>query len=1095
MSTNNNAPNGGRDNPSKPPAPRSMLASLISSQQRSAAQSRKHLVQRAMPFANLHKDGSSGNAAIQSFSAKEGPSYASSQAQKAVRGPSDGRDESAGPSKASSNGLPQKSQRKDSLSSPSLEHHNVRAPTKVRSPNKSVAFIAAGDTKFDSNLMNSSISKTKEPNRQMTSVKTNQSKAAPKSVSADKTNPSECLSKTDSRMGAESKSNLLKRKQGQTDKATQRHSISAAKSEANMTSLATELPRVKNADNLPKKKKKEFYPFRVKVGCVVAVRFRKLAEGGNSDIKPVIKEDRDSFVPMQSQSTEPDPVSLVEEPLKTDDETVSAIKSSSVVVKPLNDDQAQVQPTPRKVKPRKPKLFEVWTSPIPGEDSGMALLGRRVRCSFPKSYLTKWSKSHENTPEGLKRIVEGNVVSVLDDDCGYGTAVGLLVDRSVLKLRPYLQTLFDDAPDPTASSSEQKRRNLEALIRGKDKVAVKLVLSTVYESRRGFLEIGPVAQWVVAKHVLIKPSGLKPTKSERKDKGYTSQSLFVGDENDIYTQQEDNWRWNAGRLLQQTSYHRSDNNVGTIESHLFGEVVKMTVDSNLQDGSTSLATITFRRLMAPHQTKNGRMPHHKDMELFDVDDNDKSQIGLYFQAPVEHLVVIGRRVNRLSDSTNSQPTSDRGYTITHTYDSNENTYTPLSSFCESDSTHAEKTMLTLCQECRRLSNASKYSCDKCHKSWCQHCLKLIGLLDIGDQNNWIGPCCCNAQSTHTTHDVLSEPESTSTFSSIVASLQSTTPSDFTLPADLELVHNTPSYVPYSGGRKSKPLKQKRQKTFGGEKGPEKPRKKPKKLLAHGGVPNIPNEDYSVFKPTCSRLTAFDEVKKIQCYLTNNNASMCPEKFSSSNAPARKVVVRKVEEKSNASDRAARASQRRFVKSLTNLGDSVKGIDRLAGRDREEQLRFGRSLIHGWGVFATEPINAGDLIIEYRGELIGNAVADRRELEYEKAKVCDYQFRIDEHTVCDATKLGNVARYINASCSPNCYTQIITANENKRIVIYAKKNIQPGEELCYDYKFPLEYDPSKRIPCHCKSSNCQGFMNWDKKYVIIDNHDINYSNRK
>jgi SET domain-containing protein len=66
----------------------------------------------------------------------------------------------------------------------------------------------------------------------------------------------------------------------------------------------------------------------------------------------------------------------------------------------------------------------------------------------------------------------------------------------------------------------------------------------------------------------------------------------------------------------------------------------------------------------------------------------------------------------------------------------------------------------------------------------------------------------------------------------------------------------------------------------------------------------------------------------------------------------------------------------------------------------------------------------------------------------RAKVCDYQFRIDEHTVCDATKLGNVARYINASCSPNCYTQIITANENKRIVIYAKKNIQPGEGMYY-----------------------------------------------
>ena len=73
----------------------------------------------------------------------------------------------------------------------------------------------------------------------------------------------------------------------------------------------------------------------------------------------------------------------------------------------------------------------------------------------------------------------------------------------------------------------------------------------------------------------------------------------------------------------------------------------------------------------------------------------------------------------------------------------------------------------------------------------------------------------------------------------------------------------------------------------------------------------------------------------------------------------------------------------MLKSLTGMGESARVIDRLSGRDREEQLRFGRSLIHGWGVFATEAINAGDMIIEYRGELIGNAVADKREIEYER----------------------------------------------------------------------------------------------------------------
>ena len=55
-----------------------------------------------------------------------------------------------------------------------------------------------------------------------------------------------------------------------------------------------------------------------------------------------------------------------------------------------------------------------------------------------------------------------------------------------------------------------------------------------------------------------------------------------------------------------------------------------------------------------------------------------------------------------------------------------------------------------------------------------------------------------------------------------------------------------------------------------------------------------------------------------------------------------------------------------------------------------------------------------MIIEYRGEIIGNTVAEKREQEYEAAKIgSDYMFRVDEHTVIDASKQGNVARFINA----------------------------------------------------------------------------------
>jgi SET domain-containing protein len=133
-----------------------------------------------------------------------------------------------------------------------------------------------------------------------------------------------------------------------------------------------------------------------------------------------------------------------------------------------------------------------------------------------------------------------------------------------------------------------------------------------------------------------------------------------------------------------------------------------------------------------------------------------------------------------------------------------------------------------------------------------------------------------------------------------------------------------------------------------------------------------------------------------------------------------------------------------------------------------------------------PVSHQSFLSTRRGEIIGNVVADKREKEYEAAKLDDYMFRIDAYTVCDATLLGNVARYINASCSPNCYTQIITAGENKRIVIYAKRDIQRGEELCYDYKFSLEYDPAKRIPCHCGSAECRGFMNWVSSYRFSSN---------
>lgn len=142
--------------------------------------------------------------------------------------------------------------------------------------------------------------------------------------------------------------------------------------------------------------------------------------------------------------------------------------------------------------------------------------------------------------------------------------------------------------------------------------------------------------------------------------------------------------------------------------------------------------------------------------------------------------------------------------------------------------------------------------------------------------------------------------------------------------------------------------------------------------------------------------------------------------------------------------------------------------------RKKRLRFQRSKIHDWGLVALEPIEAEDFVIEYVGELIRRPVSDIRERQYEKMGIgSSYLFRLDDGYVVDATKRGAIARFINHSCEPNCYTKVITVDGQKKIFIYAKRHISVGEELTYNYKFPLE---EEKIPCNCGSRRCRGSMN-------------------
>jgi [histone H3]-lysine4 N-trimethyltransferase SETD1 len=169
-------------------------------------------------------------------------------------------------------------------------------------------------------------------------------------------------------------------------------------------------------------------------------------------------------------------------------------------------------------------------------------------------------------------------------------------------------------------------------------------------------------------------------------------------------------------------------------------------------------------------------------------------------------------------------------------------------------------------------------------------------------------------------------------------------------------------------------------------------------------------------------------------------------------------------------------------------------------DRSDGQVVKRSRIHGWGLFAKEEFKPDDMVTEYLGEVIRICMADLREKQYEVrcavvTMPCPYSswkrdsyemlfqeqglgscylFRLDLDQVVDATFKGNLARFVNHSCHPTCYARTITIETGeKKIVLFAQKPISVGEEITYDYKFPIEDD---KIECHCGAPECVGSMN-------------------
>ncbi len=129
---------------------------------------------------------------------------------------------------------------------------------------------------------------------------------------------------------------------------------------------------------------------------------------------------------------------------------------------------------------------------------------------------------------------------------------------------------------------------------------------------------------------------------------------------------------------------------------------------------------------------------------------------------------------------------------------------------------------------------------------------------------------------------------------------------------------------------------------------------------------------------------------------------------------------------------------------------------------------------GHGLRARAKLEPDDFIFEYIGEVINEAAFRRRMIRYDEEGIKHFYFMSLQNGVfIDATKKGNLGRFCNHSCNPNCYVDKWVVGDKLRMGIFAKRHIKAGEELVFNYNVDrYGADPQ---PCYCGEPNCTGFI--------------------
>ncbi|CAH1785103.1 unnamed protein product [Owenia fusiformis] len=138
---------------------------------------------------------------------------------------------------------------------------------------------------------------------------------------------------------------------------------------------------------------------------------------------------------------------------------------------------------------------------------------------------------------------------------------------------------------------------------------------------------------------------------------------------------------------------------------------------------------------------------------------------------------------------------------------------------------------------------------------------------------------------------------------------------------------------------------------------------------------------------------------------------------------------------------------------------------------------------GWGLKTNVDIKKGEFVNEYVGELISEEECQRRIKQAHDDNICNfYMMTLDSRRVIDAGPKGNMSRFMNHSCDPNCVTQKWTVLGDIRVGLFAKVDIPAGTELTFNYE--LESRGDEKTKCMCETKNCSGYIGLRPKSAAV-----------